>query len=102
LELSWFSKNPGGFLILRLDFGNPIGLSAVFVGVMLAGFFSMHSGVNSVAMRNMRVVASRFVVAFFVMLGSFQMVGGRFLVVLGGFLVVFGTFMGHANFPFNN
>jgi hypothetical protein len=55
----------------------------VFVGVVLAAFFGMLRGMNSVAMRNVRVMT------------------GRFLMMLGSFLVVFGSFMSRANLPFN-
>ncbi len=73
----------------------------MFVGVVLAGFFGMLSGVDSVAMRNMRVMTSRFMVAFLVVRGGSLVVLGRFLMMLGGFLMVFRTLMWHANLPFN-
>ena len=54
------------------------------LGVMTAGFDMMMLGVAGVTMRAVRMMSRLFVIAGFMMPGSFA-------VVLGGMLVVFGS-----------
>jgi hypothetical protein len=60
----------------------------VFAGVVLAGFFGVMLGVEMVAVRKMRVMASFFVLCGAVMLGGLAMMLGGGLVVFGGLLVM--------------
>jgi hypothetical protein len=58
---------------------------AVIVGVMLAGFFGVMLGVNLMALRHVRVMTGRMMVATLVMIG-------RRLVVLRGMFVMLSSF----------
>jgi hypothetical protein len=58
---------------------------AVIVGVMLAGFFGVLLGVNLMALRHVRVMTGRMMVATLVMIG-------RRLVVLRGMFVMLSSF----------
>ncbi|HEY1950406.1 MAG TPA: hypothetical protein VGG97_25570 [Bryobacteraceae bacterium] len=69
----------------------------MFVGMLFAGFFCMLSGMEGVAVGNVCMVTGRFMVAFFVVLGSFEMMSCRFFMMFGSFFVVLGTFMGHGD-----
>jgi hypothetical protein len=57
-------------------------------GVMTAGFGVVMLGVAGVAMRAVRMMGRLFVIAGFVMLGSFAMVLRGMLVVLGSLVVM--------------
>ncbi len=62
-------------------------------GMSFGGFRGVVLSVKSVGVGNMRVVGGLFVVAGFVVRGSFMVVLGRVLVVFGGFLVVLACFL---------
>lgn len=66
---------------------------SVVVRVMLAGFFRVMGGVDSMAMRDVSVMTGLLVVSALVM------IGGR-AVVLGGVLMVFGCFSVMVGFLF--
>ena len=66
-------------------------------GVVFAGFLSVVLSLKVIAVRQMRVMATLFVVARFVVLSSNAMVLGSVLVVLCCFKMVVDTFLGHMN-----
>jgi hypothetical protein len=65
----------------------------VLVGVVLTGFASMMACVQSVAVRNMRVVRGGFVIARFVMFRGLEVVFRRVFVVFRGRAVMVGAFV---------
>jgi hypothetical protein len=71
---------------------------AVRFHVVLGGFFGVALGLDVMAVRQVRVVSSDFVVAVLVMLGGFVVVACSVLVVLRCLLVVLGCFVGHEEF----
>ena len=58
-------------------------------GVMLGGFTGMVLGLQTMAMRDMGVVAGEMSLAFFMALGGLTMVLSGFLVMLGSGLMMF-------------
>jgi hypothetical protein len=60
------------------------------LGMMLGGFVRMMFGMHAVAVRDMRMMAGKMMLAFFVMLGGFAMMLGGLFVMVGGRFVVFG------------
>jgi hypothetical protein len=65
----------------------------VFVGVVLTGFAGMMACVQSVAVRNMRMVCGGFVIARFVMFRGVEVVFRRVFVVFCGGAVMVGAFV---------
>jgi hypothetical protein len=61
---------------------------AVLVGVVLGGFLRVMGGMDQVAMRDVRVMAGRFVFARLVLFGGDFVMAGGLLVVFGGLLVM--------------
>jgi hypothetical protein len=68
--------------------------TAMLVGMQLGRFAGMVAGVQPVAVSDMGVVRRRLVIAFFVVLRGFAVVGRGVLVVLGRFAVVLSNFVG--------
>jgi len=65
----------------------------VIVGVMLASLFRMIIGVGVVALRHVRVMTGRLVVATLVVVRCRLMVLGGMLVMLSGFAMMFRGFL---------
>ena len=67
------------------------------MNVQLAGFGGVVLRVRPVACGRVRMVCGGFVIAFFIMFGSFAMVTGGLLVVIGGMMMMFarGMLMRH-------
>jgi hypothetical protein len=65
-----------------------LGLVPVVLGVRLGCFFRMMRGMVLMALRGVRVVRSRLMIACFVVLGRLAMVPGRALVMLRRFQMV--------------
>jgi hypothetical protein len=66
-------------------------------GVDLAGFAGVVGGVGGVARGDVRMMASLFGVAGFMMRGGFAMVLGGFFVMVGGLGVMFVRVMGRSH-----
>jgi hypothetical protein len=64
-------------------------------GVSFSRLFSMVSGMAGMPTRGVSVMCRFFVVATFVMLGSFLMVARGKRMMLRGLLVVFSSLLGH-------
>ena len=69
--------------------------AAVRLGVMLGGFAGVMRRMQSMAVRDMRMVRGRFVISLLVVMSSFAVVLGCMFVVLGGFQMMFGSFVVH-------
>ena len=65
----------------------------VIVGVMLAGLIRMIIGVGVVALRHVRVMTGRLVVATLMVVRRRLMVLGGMLVMLSGFAMMFRGFL---------
>jgi hypothetical protein len=73
---------------------------AVMLGVMTAGFDMVMLGMAGVAMRAVRMMSRLFVIAGFMMLGSFAMVLRGMLVVFGCLVVMLDAcVVGHVSSP---
>ncbi len=69
-------------------------------GVMLGGFAGMMIGLQTVAMRDMGMVAGKMMLALVVMLGSLAVVLGGLFVMFGSGLMVLGFVQsGHYGSP---
>jgi hypothetical protein len=69
-------------------------------GMMLGGFTSMMIGLQTVAMRDMGMVAGEMMLALVVVLGGLAMVLGGLLVMFGSGLMVLGFVQsGHSRSP---
>ncbi len=68
---------------------------AMLVSVVLTGFACVMTCVQSVAVRNMRVVRGRFVIAGFVMLSSSTVMFRRVFVMVSGGAVMLSAFVCH-------
>jgi hypothetical protein len=75
-------------------------LGAVLLGVVLGRFLGVMRGMGMMSLRYLGVVRGFFVIAGFVMLGSFPVMIGRVLMMIGGFRVVMCSFLRHGCFPF--
>ncbi|HEX3744437.1 MAG TPA: hypothetical protein VHW09_10925 [Bryobacteraceae bacterium] len=64
-------------------------------GVVFGSFTRVVRRVQTVPVRYMGVMRGLFVVTFFVMFGSFVVVGGRMLVMFSSLLMVFCSFVAH-------
>ena len=62
-------------------------------GVVLGGLLAVVTRVQAVGMRHVRMMASLFVIARLVMLGSFAVMTRRVIVMLGRGFVVIAAFM---------
>jgi hypothetical protein len=68
--------------------------------VMLGGFASMMIGLEAMTMRNVRVMARKMMLTFFVVLGGFTvMLGGLLVMVGGGFMMIGFVQSGHFLLP---
>lgn len=71
-------------------------------GVVLGGFAGMVLGLQTVAMRDMGMVAGQMKLTLFVVLGGFAMVFSGLLVMFGGGLMVLGFVQSaHCRLPRN-
>jgi hypothetical protein len=70
----------------------------VFLGVVLGGLISVMRCMSVMALGYLGMVRRLFMIAGFVMLGSFPMVIGRVLMMIGGFGVVMCSFLRHGDF----
>jgi hypothetical protein len=68
--------------------------------VVLGGFPGVMRRVQSMSVRDLRVVRGFFVVSFRMVLGGSAVVLRGLLVVLGGFYVMFGGFVAHSRSSF--
>jgi len=67
--------------------------AAVGIRMELGGFARVMGRMQPVSVSDVRVVRCLFVVPFFVVVGSFAVVGGRVLVMLSSFSVMFRSFL---------
>jgi hypothetical protein len=73
---------------------------AVMLGVMTAGFDMVMLGMAGVAMRAVRMMSRLFVIAGFMMLGSFAMVLRGMLVMFGRLVMMLDAcVVGHVSSP---
>ena len=63
--------------------------------VVLGGFIGVVGGVGVMTLRNMRMMAGRFVIAVLVVLGSLSVVVGGLLVMLSRLAMVMRCFLRH-------
>jgi len=70
-------------------------MAAVLLGVVLGGLAGVVGRMQSMAVRDMRMVGGFFVISLLVVMGSFTVVRGCMFVVFGGFSMVFGGFVAH-------
>jgi hypothetical protein len=63
------------------------------IGMVFAGFAGMVCSMQPVPVSDMRVVRGFFVVALFVVFGSFPVVGRRMLMMFSSFSVMFRSFV---------
>jgi hypothetical protein len=69
---------------------------AVLVGVMLAGFVGMVSGVDRVSMGDVGVVPGLLVIARLMVFGRFAMMRGGVFMMFGGLQMMFRSVMSHS------
>ena len=87
---------PTGHTNSQLLFRRGVGVfqfTAVLFGMHLGGFPGVMGGMQPMSVSDVRVVCSRLVVSFFVVVGGLAVVGRRVLVVFGRFAVVLGDFV---------
>ena len=67
----------------------------MLIGVVLPGFFGMLGCVQRMAVGDMGVVPGLLMIARFVMLGRFPMMGGCLFMMLRGLVVMFCSMVSH-------
>jgi hypothetical protein len=70
-------------------------VTAVLIGVMLAGFFAMVRCVQRVTMRNAGMMGGRFVIATFVVRRRFAVMFRCRFVMMSSMAVMFSAFVRH-------
>ena len=70
-------------------------LVTVLVGVMLAGFFGVVDRMDEMTLRDVRVMAGFVVISSFVVVGGRSMMASSVIVVLRGLAMVLGAFFRH-------
>jgi hypothetical protein len=77
-------------------------VTAVLIGVMLAGFFAVVRRMQRVTMRNVGMMGGRFMIAAFVVRRGLAVMFRCRFVVASSMVVVFSAFVSHGYVSFGN